>query len=101
MRDPPHGQKQSQQQAVQVLPIHDPTGFDVPATTFAILERGLHTHTPGVELHLFVACTFIADQQPWFLIGWIPQQADEGLQRLFLPNLGTTIPAIATRCRTM
>ena len=72
MRDPPHGQKQCQQQTIQVLPIHDPTGFDVEAAAFAILERGFHTHTPRVELDLSVSCASITDQQPWLFILRVP-----------------------------
>ena len=72
MRDPPHGQKQCQQQAIQVLPIDDPTGFDVPSTTFTILERRFHAHAPGIDLHLSAPGTLIADQQPRLLTAFVP-----------------------------
>jgi len=52
MRDPPHGQKQRQQQAAQVRPVHNPTGFDIPAATFAILKRRFHAQAPRIELDL-------------------------------------------------
>ena len=76
-------------------------GFDVPTTAFAILKGGFHPHTPGIELHLSVTCSLIADEQPWFLVVFVPQQADTGLQCVFLPDRGPAIPAIATRCRTI
>ena len=59
MRNPPHGEKQCQQQAIQVCAIGDPTGFDVPSTTFAILKRRFHAHAPGISLDLSASCSLI------------------------------------------
>ena len=101
MRSPPDGQKQREQQVIQVGPVHNPTSFDVPAATFAILKRRFHTHTPGIDLHLSASGTLIADEQPRFLTAYVPHQADVGVQRLLLPDPGCAIPAIAWRCRTI
>src|SRR5512142_2642807 len=95
MRDPPHGQKESQEQAIQVRPVHNPTGFDIPAATFAILKRRFYAHAPGIELDLSASGTLIADEQPRFLTIWVPDKTDVRLQRLLLPDPGFAVPAIA------
>jgi hypothetical protein len=97
MRDPPHGQKECQQQAIQVRPVHNPTGFNIPATAFAILKRRFHTHAPGIDLHLSASGSLLADEQPRFLTAWVPDKTDVGVQRFLLPDPGCAIPAIATR----
>jgi len=38
MADPPHGQKEREQQAIQPSPIGEETGLQIPATALAILE---------------------------------------------------------------
>src|SRR6266566_4219390 len=76
-------------------PIHDPTGFDVEATTFAILKRRFHAHAPGIDLNLSAPGSLIADEQPRFLTAWVPHQAHIRFQRLLLPDPGLAIPAIA------
>ena len=88
MRRPPHGQKECQEQAIQVRPVHHPTGFDVPAATFALLKGRFHAHTPGIELDLSAPGTLIADEEPRFLTVWVPHQADVGVQRFLLPDPG-------------
>ena len=80
MRNPPDRQKQCQEQAIQVRPIHDPTGFDLPATAFAILKGGFYVHAPAIHLDLSVSCSFIADEQPRFFIVRVPHQADTNLR---------------------
>ena len=61
MRDPPHGQKEREQQAIQVGPVHNPTGFDVPPTTFALLKGCFHAHAPGICLNLSTPSALITD----------------------------------------
>ena len=95
VRNPPHGQKECQQQAIQVRPVYNPTGFDVPSAAFAILEGRFHAHAPRIDLHLSPSCSLIADEQPRLLTVWVPDQADVGVQRFFLPDSGSSIPAIA------
>src|SRR5712691_7283465 len=95
MRDPPHGQKQHEQQAIQVCSVHNPTGFDVPASAFAILKRRFHTHAPGIFLNLSAPSSLITDEEPRLLTAWVPNQADIGVQRLLLPHTCFAIPAIA------
>src|SRR5712691_11192620 len=95
MRDPPHGQKECQQQAIQVRPVHNPTGFNIPATAFAILTRRFHTHAPGIDLDLSASCSLITDEEPRLFTAWVPYQAHRRFQRLLLPDPGRAIPAIA------
>src|SRR3989440_10293709 len=95
MADPPHGQKELQQQAIQMGAILDPTGFDVPASTFAILKSGFHPHAPSIFLDASRTGLFIADENPRLLIVLLPRDAHPGVQRLLLPHPGLAKPAIA------
>src|SRR2546429_521686 len=81
MADPPHGQKEHQQQAIQMGAILDPTGFDVPASTFAILKSGFHPHAPSIFLDASRTGLFIADENPRLLIGLLPRDAHPGFRR--------------------
>src|SRR6266516_4305113 len=95
MRSPPHGQNEREQQAIQVGPVHNPTGLDVEATTFAILKGCFHAHAPGICLDLSTPSSLITDKQPWIFTSWIPHEADVCIQRLFLPHTCCAIPARA------
>jgi hypothetical protein len=95
MRDPLHCQKQREQQAIQMRSILNPTGFDVPAITFAILKGRFHTHTLGIDLHLSASGILIVDEQPRLLTAWVPHEADVRVQRLLLPDPGFALPARA------
>jgi len=76
MRDPPHGQKEREQQAIQMGPVHNPTGFDVPTTAFAILKRCFHAHAPRICLNLSTPSSLITDEEPWLLTAWVPDKTD-------------------------
>src|SRR5712691_6833380 len=95
MRDPPHGQKECQQQAIQVRPVHNPTGFNIPATAFAILKRRFHTHAPGIDLDLSASRSPIPDEEPPLSTASVPYQAPRRFQRFLLPGPGRAITAIA------
>ncbi len=84
MRDPPHGHKQGQQQAIEPFPILNQAVFQVPAAAFVILKRGLHTHAQGILAHAPTSCGQIGNQEPSLLVSWLPDGTHPGLNRLLI-----------------
>ena len=95
MRGPPDGQKEREQQAIQVGPVHNPTGFDLPAAAFAILKPRFHAHAPRIFLNLSAPSSLITDEQPSFLTAFVPDQAHKSFESLLLPDTCFAIPARA------
>ena len=92
MRGPPDGQKERQQQAIQVSPILNPTGLKIETTTFAVLEGRFYAHAPGIDLNLSAPGALIADKQPRLLTLLVPHETDVRFQGLLLPDPGFAIP---------
>src|SRR5437660_3728721 len=95
MRGPPDGQKEREQQAIQMSRLLNPAGLDVPTAAFAVLKGGFHAHAPGIFLNLSTPSSLITDEQPRFLTAFVPHQAHVGFQHVLLPHAGLAIPAIA------
>src|SRR5713226_811791 len=95
MRGPPHGQKEHQQPAIQMLTIFDPAGFDVPAAAFAILEGGFYPHAPCILLDACGSGFLITDEDPGLLVLLFPCDTHPGFQRFLLPDPGFAKPAVA------
>ena len=90
--DPPHRHKERQQQAVQTRFCLDPTGFQVPASTFAVLEGCLDTHAPGIFAYPPFAGFVIRNEHPALLTLRHPTRAHIGFKRILLPDFGPAIP---------
>src|SRR5215469_929039 len=95
VRDPPHPQKERQKQPIETSPISDPTGFQPPATAFAVQKCRLHTGTPRVFANPLAPGFPIRDEQPCVLVGRIPDGAELRLQGVVLPELHAPAPLLA------
>src|SRR5258708_4038639 len=103
MRDPPHGDKQCQQQAVEPLVIADQAGFQIPATTLAVLKGGFHAHAPAVLPYPSSPSRLIGDQEPGFFVARLPDGTQVGLDALLLPEPDASkplLPRCADQCST-
>src|SRR6266576_202418 len=94
MADPPQGQKEGEQQAIQSRPIADKTGLQIPATALAILKGRFDSHTPGILSYPHRSSGLIRNQQPGFLVPRLPDGTQVRIQRLVLPELNASKPAL-------
>src|SRR5436190_17552069 len=88
MTDPPHCEKETQEESIQAGEIRDSAGFQVPSSAFLVLKRGFHPHPQRIFSHASTTGRQIRDQQPGFLIERVPIGAHIGLQWFLLPHNG-------------
>src|SRR5947199_10639308 len=92
--DSPDIKKQREQHAIQSRTIFDQGGLEIPAATLGILKGGFHAHAPGIVRHLLMAGCLIRNQEPGFLVTWLPDGTEVGLQAVVLPHLHRSKPAL-------
>ncbi len=93
--DPPHGQKQGQQEPIESLPIRNQAVFQVPAATFVILKRGLHAHAQRILTHPPTPCRLIGNQDPGLLVPWIPNRTHPRLDHQVIePSQNASKPVL-------
>jgi hypothetical protein len=95
MTDPPPPQAEHQQQALQPSTVSNHGALAVPAPPFAVLERGLHPHSASVLAHALASGRLVREQEPGFLLAWLPDGPDERCQVVFLPNERWAEPGLA------
>ncbi|SRR6266568_4565520 len=95
MRRPPDGQKEREQQALQMSAILNPAGLNVEAAALAVLKSGFDAHAPRIFLNLSIPSFLITDEQPSFLAALVPDQAHKSFECLLLPDTCFAIPARA------
>jgi len=86
MRDPPDGQKEDHQVAIEVANLRDGAALDVPAAALGILEGGFHTHAPSIDFDQLTGGRQSGNHDPELLIARLPTQSQRGRKALFLPD---------------
>src|SRR5947209_2200965 len=94
MDDPPHGDKQRQQQAIEPLTILNQARFQVPAATLTILKGGFHAHAPARLPNTPSPSRLIGDQEPRFFVPWFPDGTQVRLDGLVLPEQDASKPLL-------
>src|SRR5260370_2007292 len=96
MRDPPHGEKYSQQQPIEPCEVFNQARLQVPTTALAILKGRLDTHASGILTHALATCRQIRDQEPGFFVSLVPDGTELRLDRLLiLPEQHASKPLLS------
>lgn len=95
MSHPPDGQKEREQQAVQMGSHLELGGFNVPTAGLGILKARLHAHAQGIRANAHLPSRQIGNEEPGLFKGFLPRGAHIGFESLFLPDARTAIPLLA------
>lgn len=94
--DPPHRQKEGQQQTLQACFILDQACFPLPSSTFALGSGRLNPHAPSLCTHTTFACFLVRKENPAFLKFRHPTHAHIRFAGFLLPPFGPTRPLLPT-----
>src|SRR5438876_5401189 len=94
MRNPPDGQIDHEEPAVQMIVVSETAAFNHASSTLLILKRRLDSHAHGVFTHPFMRSGLIGNQKPRFLVAGFPARAEPGFKRMLFPQQNPSIPLI-------
>src|SRR5579859_7292528 len=95
MSDPPDGQIDHQQPAIKMIAPLKLAALNHASATLLILKGRFDAHTPPILAHTLRRGGPIGDQQPGFLIAWLPTGTEPAGKLMLVPEQHLSIPVLA------
>ena len=92
---PPDGQAQHQQQAVQVGAVAHVSRLQAKASALLILESGFHPHAPTIATQVVPSSPFIGNHHQRGLLADLPGGRQPGLTLVRLPEPYPSLPVLS------